>query len=97
MNANFSAIYVGNSWLGSPIHPFGFTRLLEALEEIRRPTRGETWLDLGCNQGQLICVLREKYGMVGTGMDDCCFAIIPPPGNAPGLFSTDAVSGPLSG
>ncbi len=71
-----SATYVGNRWLGLPIDPYDdpwyrFSRLLGELDEvIKPPERGAPWLDLGCHQGQFVCVAQARFGVAGTGIDD---------------------------
>ncbi len=71
-----SVTYVGNSWLGLPVYPYDdpwyrFSRLLGILGEvIKTPERGAQWLDLGCHQGQFVCVAQARFGVAGTGMDD---------------------------
>jgi len=70
-----SATYVRNRWLGIPIDPcddpwYRFSRLLSVLDDVIETSHaGAAWLDLGCHQGQFVCVVQAKYRVLGTGMD----------------------------
>lgn len=58
-----------NSEYSEPL--YRFNRALNALGEISdKSLEGSTWLDLGCNLGQLMCVICERYGVKATGLDD---------------------------
>src|SRR5581483_3829521 len=67
--------YVDNQWRGETIKPthdpwYRFGRVLQTLESITKIPQSSTWLDLGCNQGQLLELLSRRNKVIPTGMDD---------------------------
>ena len=50
---------------------YRFYRSLQALEKVSGlPPIDSNWLDLGCNLGQFMSIVSEKYGVRTSGIDD---------------------------
>jgi len=71
MKADFAV----SSWLGRHIDPrsdpwYRFGRVLSLIDsQIMDPIEGK-WLDVGCQIGQFLHLVKAKYGIIPTGIDD---------------------------
>lgn len=67
--------YPGAAWLGRPVDPYGdpwyrFGRVIAMVEKHASISKGAKWLDVGCQIGQFLKLLRSRHPIVPTGIDD---------------------------
>lgn len=63
------------NWVGGPIDPrtdpwYRFSRVISVIERhLPKPIQGQ-WLDVGCQIGQFLKLVQNKYEVTPTGIDD---------------------------
>lgn len=62
-------------WAGRPVDYaadpwFRFRRVLDVVDTVAVIPSGASWLDVGCQMGQFLALLRAEYAVDGWGIDD---------------------------